>query len=36
MPDIAASQQLPSVINGGFEIVELQLTEVTHVSAVFR
>lgn len=36
VPDIAANQQLPSVINGGFEIVELQLTEVTHISAASR
>lgn len=34
--DIAASQQLPSIIDGRFEIVELQLTEVTHVSAASR
>ena len=36
MPDIAASQRLPSVIDGGFEIVELQLTKVTHMSSVTR
>lgn len=36
VPDIAAGQQLPSVIDGRFEIVELQLTEVTHMSSATR
>jgi hypothetical protein len=36
VPDIAVGQQLPSVIDGRFEIVELQLTEVTHMSSATR
>ena len=36
LADVTASQQLPSIFDGRFEIVELQLTEVTHMSAASR